>query len=140
MLKKTIKYEDYNGIEREEDFWFGLNKAEIFELQTTTEGGFNERIERAVKSQDMVTIMKLFKDIILKTVGKKSDDGRRFIKSKEISEEFEQSPAYPILFMELATDANAAKEFMQSIVPNLTPEQKREVEKELAKLESGKQE
>lgn len=138
MLKKTIKYEDYNGVEREEDFYFGLNKAEIFELQTTTEGGYNEQIEKAVKAHDMTTIMKLFKDIILRTVGKKSDDGKRFIKSKEISDEFEQSPAYPILFMELATDANAAKEFMSAIIPNLTPEQKAEVEKEMAKLEAGK--
>lgn len=138
MLKKTIKYEDYDGVEREEDFYFNLNKAEIFELQTTTEGGYNERIEKAVKAHDMVTVMKLFKDIILRTVGKKSDDGKRFIKSKEIADEFEQSPAYPILFMELATDANAAKEFMSGIIPNLTPEQKAEVEKEMAKLEAGK--
>lgn len=138
MLKKTIKYEDYNGVEREEDFYFGLNKAELFELQTTTEGGFNEKIERAIKAQDMVSIMKLFKELILKTVGKKTDDGKRFIKSKEIADEFEQSPAYPILFMELATDANAAKEFMESVVPALTPEQKLEVEKEIAKLQEHK--
>lgn len=137
MLKKTIKYEDYNGVEREEDFYFALNKAEIFELQTTTEGGFYERINKAVKAQDMVSVMKLFKDIILKTVGKKSDDGKRFIKSKEISDEFEQSPAYPILFMELATDANAAKDFMTAVIPNLTPEQKAEFDKELAKFEKG---
>lgn len=136
MLKKTIKYEDYNGIEREEDFYFALNKAELFELQTTTEGGYYERIEKASRSQDMVSIMKLFKEIILKTVGKKSDDGKRFMKSKEISEEFEQSPAYPILFMELATDPKSAKEFMESVVPNLTPEQKAEIDKELAKYES----
>lgn len=138
MLKKTIKYEDYNGVEREEDFYFNLNKAEIFELQTTTEGGYAERIEKASKAQDMVAIMKLFKDIICRTVGKKSDDGRHFIKSKEISEEFEQSPAYDILFMELATNPNAAKEFMSAVIPPLTPEQKAEVEKELAKLNSGK--
>ena len=136
MLKKTIKYTDYDGVEREEDFYFALNKAEIFELQTTTEGGLSERIERAVKSQDMVSIMKLFKDIILKTVGKKSDDGKRFMKSKEISEEFEQSPAYPILFMELATNAEEAKKFMESVIPPLTPEQKAEVEKEMKKLEN----
>lgn len=138
MLKKTIKYEDYDGVEREEDFYFNLNKAEIFELQTTTEGGYTERLEKAVKAHDMVTVMKLFKDIILRTIGKKSDDGKRFIKSKEIADEFEQSPAYPILFMELATDANAAKEFMSGIIPSLTPEQKAEVEKEMAKLEAGK--
>lgn len=135
MLKKTIKYEDYNGVEREEDFYFGLNKAEIFELQATTEGGYTERIQRAVKAQDMTAIMTLFKEIILKTIGKKSDDGKRFIKSKEISDEFEQSPAYPILFMELATDVKAAKEFMETVIPPLTPEQKAEVEKEMAKLQ-----
>lgn len=135
MLKKTIKYEDYNGVEREEDFYFGLNKAEIFELQTSTNGGFAEQIQKAIKAQDMPTIMGLFKEIILKTVGIKSDDGRRFIKSKEIAEEFEQSPAYPILFMELATNAESAKEFMEAVIPALTSEQKAEVEKEIAKLE-----
>lgn len=135
MLKKTIKYEDYNGVEREEDFYFGFSKAELFELQTTTDGGFAEKIQKAVKAQDMVAIMTLFKEIILKTVGKKSDDGKRFIKNKEIAEEFEQSPAYSILFMELATNAEEAKKFMEAVIPALTPEQKAEVEKEMAKLE-----
>ena len=136
MLKKTIRYEDYNGEEREEDFYFGLNKAEIFEMQTTVEGGYYAQVEKAVKSKDMVMVMKLFKEIILKTVGKKSDDGKRFIKSKEISEEFEQCPAYSILFMELATDAKAAKEFMESVIPALTAEQKAELEKQVAQLEA----
>lgn len=134
MLKKTIKYEDFNGVTVEEDFYFNLNKAEIFELQTTTKGGFYETLERAVKSQDTVTAMKILKDIILKTVGKKSEDGKRFIKSKEISDEFEQSPAYEILFMELVMNPDMAKEFMEGALPALTPEQKVEVDKQLAKM------
>ena len=103
MLKKTITYTDYNGVERTEDKYFNLSKAEIMEMEMSTAGGFAEMVQGIVKAQDAPAIMKIFKDIILKSYGEKSPDGKRFIKSKELSDEFSQTEAYSDLFMELCT-------------------------------------
>lgn len=117
MLKKTIKYTDYNGVERTEDFYFNLTKAEIMEMEMGTEGGLAEMISKIVAAQDAPSIIKIFKDLVLKAYGEKSPDGRRFIKSEEISAAFSQTEAYSQLFMELATDANKGSEFVNGIVP-----------------------
>ena len=117
MLKKTIKYTDYNGVERSEDFWFNLSKAEIMEMEMSTTGGLAELIQKIVKEQDAPAIIKIFKDLILKTYGEKSPDGKRFIKSDEIALAFSQTEAYSNLFMELATDADAAAKFVNGIIP-----------------------
>ena len=117
MVKKTITYTDYNGTERTEDFYFNLTEAEVAEMELSTAGGLTSLIENVVKTQDTPTIIKIFKDLVLKSYGEKALDGRRFIKSPEISEAFSQTPAYSIIFMELATDADAAAKFVNGIVP-----------------------
>lgn len=117
MLKKTITYSDYNGVERTEDFYFNLTKAEIMELEMSTSGGLSEMIKKIVAAQDAPTIIDIFKKLILKAYGEKSLDGKRFIKSDEISTAFSQTEAYSQLFMTLATDAEAASAFVNGIVP-----------------------
>ena len=117
MLKKTITYEDYNGVTRTEDFYFNFTDAEIMELELGTTGGLAEMIQRIVASQDAPTILKIFKDIILKAYGVKSEDGRRIIKNDAVREDFAQTEAYSKLFMELATDSKAAADFINKIVP-----------------------
>lgn len=117
MLKKTITYNDYNGVERTEDFYFNLSKAEILEMEMGTSGGLAEMIQKIVAAQDAPSIVRVFKDLILKAYGEKSPDGKRFIKSEEISTEFSQTEAYSQLFMELATDAEAGAAFVNGIVP-----------------------
>lgn len=117
MLKRTITYTDYNGVERKEDFYFNLSKAEIMEMELSTTGGLAEMIQKVVAEKDTPAIMKIFKELILKAYGEKSADGKRFIKNKELSDAFEQTEAYSTLFMELATDADAAAKFVNSIVP-----------------------
>ena len=118
MLKKTITYTDYNGSERTEDFYFNLSKAEIMEMEMRTTGGMTEMIQKIVSAQDAPAIINVFKDLVLKAYGEKSPDGKRFIKSEEISMAFSQTEAYSNLFMELATDADAAAKFVNGIVPN----------------------
>lgn len=118
MIKKTYEFEDYNGLKRKEDYYFNLSKAEIMEMELGTAGGLAEMIQRVVNAQDTPSIVKIFKDLILKAYGEKSPDGRRFIKSPELSEAFSQTEAYSMLFMELATDADAAAAFINGIVPS----------------------
>ena len=117
MLKKTFTYTDYNGVERTEDHYFNLNKAEVMEMEMSTKGGLAEMIQRIIAAQDAPAIIKVFKDLIRKAYGVKSADGKRFIKSEETWAEFEQTEAYSMLFMELATDADAASKFINAIVP-----------------------
>lgn len=120
MLKKTIKYTDYNDTERTEDFYFNLSKAEVLEMEMTTTGGLAEHITKIIAAQDNPTIIKLFKDLVLKAYGEKSPDGRQFIKNDNIRTAFSQTEAYSNLFMELATDTNAATAFINGIVPKVT--------------------
>ena len=117
MIKKSITYTDYNGVERTEDFYFNLTKAEVMEMEMSTTGGLAEMIQRIVAAKDQPAIVKIFKDLILKAYGEKSLDGKRFMKSEEIRASFEQTEAYSQLFMELATDADAAAKFVNGIVP-----------------------
>ena len=117
MLKKTITYTDYNNVKRTEDFYFNLSKAEIVEMQISTSGGLVEMINTIVKAQDNAAIVKIFKELILKAYGEKSPDGKRLEKSEAISNAFAQTEAYSDLFMELATDADAAAAFVNGIIP-----------------------
>lgn len=120
MLKKTITYVDYNGNERTEDFYFNLTKAEIMQMQMSTNGGMDELIQRVVATQDAPELIRIFKDLINKSYGVKSLDGKRFIKTDEITGEFTQTEAYSQLFMELATNAESAAEFVNGIIPSNT--------------------
>lgn len=120
MLKKTIEYVDYNGNERKEDFYFNLTQAEAMELELSTSGGLTESVRRIVAAQDGPAIFKIFKELILTAYGEKSPDGKRFIKSPELSQAFVQTEAYSKFFMELATDADAAAAFVNGITPKTT--------------------
>jgi len=117
MLKKLIKYTDYDGRERSENFYFYLSKAELMEMELGVDGGMQQMIQLIIDKQDIPKIMKAFKTIILKAYGEKSPDGRRFIKSEQLSEAFSQTEAYSNLYMELVTDAQAAAAFINGIVP-----------------------
>lgn len=117
MLKKRITYTDYNGEERTEDFYFNLSKAEIIEMEMGVTGGLTELIKKVMATKDVPSVMKIFKDLILKAYGEKSADGKRFVKSEELSREFSQTEAYSILFMELATNADEAAKFVNGIIP-----------------------
>lgn len=117
MLKKDITYVDYNDKERTETFYFNMSKAEVAEMELSTPGGLSKFIENIVSAENQKEIIALFKDFILKSYGEKSPDGKRFIKSEELSTAFSQTEAFSVLFMELATNADAASAFINGVVP-----------------------
>ena len=117
MLKKLIKYTDYNGNERQENFYFNLNKAELMEMETEVTGGMRQLLESIMEKQDIPKIMTAFKTIILKAYGEKSPDGRVFEKSEELSRLFSHTEAYNVLYMELVTDAKKAAQFIEGLMP-----------------------
>lgn len=117
MFKKTITYTDYDGVERTEDFYFHITKSEILKLELSVDGGYAEMLQRMVDKKDAKTIMKYFDEFIKAAYGEKSDDGRHFVKSKELSDAFSHTPAYDQLFMECVTDAEAGAKFITEIFP-----------------------
>lgn len=117
MLKKDITYIDYNGVERTEPFYFNLSKPEIVKMQSSVKGGYDVQLKSLASDINGAVVMEFFEDLIFKSYGVKSDDGRRFEKSDEISIAFMQTPAYEALFEELVTDDRAASNFVNAIMP-----------------------
>lgn len=142
MITKTIKYTDYNGVEREEKYLFNLTKAELMEMELGTTGGLAETIKNIIEAQDVPKIQELFKKLLLKSYGVKSDDGKKFLKIDKdgtpLSNEFSQSAAFSELYMELATDADKATEFVKGIVPADIDTEKANNKEELKKFIESK--
>ena len=135
MLKESRTYVDYNGVERTEDFYFNLTKAELAEMELSSEGGFENLLNKIIKAKDNKKVVETFKSILLKSYGEKSEDGRRFIKSEELSKAFSETPVYSDMFIELATDEKKAAKFIDGIMPKDLKDQLDEAEKKKA-LES----
>lgn len=135
MLKKTVTYEDFNGNQVTEDFYFHLSKAELMEMELSEEGGFANSLKKIVADADGKNIVETFKWIILQSYGEKSDDGRRFIKSDELRKEFEQHVAFSEMFIEFATDAKAAAEFIRGVVPAGLEQDDAAIEKQIAEMQ-----
>ena len=117
MLKREISYEDFNGQQCSEVFYFNMSKPELIELEVGYDGGFGDTMQRIFETKDNKKLVEEFKRIVLMAYGVKSEDGKRFIKSDQLREEFSQTAAYNALFMELATNENAAADFINAVVP-----------------------
>lgn len=139
MLKKTITYTDYDGNERTEDFYFNLTKAELTEMQLSQNGGLEKLLKKIVAEQNSARIVEMFKDIIFRAYGEKSLDGKRFIKKDKdgnlLADAFAETEAYSDLFMELATDADAAAAFINGIIPKDLATQVEEQQKQLEQVQ-----
>lgn len=118
MLKKTVTYTDYNGVERTEAFYFHYNEAEILDMEMSTEGGFAERIQKIIDAKDQVSLMQVIKKFVIDAYGVKSEDGKRFIKNDIVRTEFLESPAYSQIWMELVMDDEIAADFINNVIPS----------------------
>jgi hypothetical protein len=130
MIKKVIKYTDYNDVEREEAFWFNLSKSELSRMAMSQEGDMSEKIRDMVKAKDTKAILQIFEDIILKAYGIKSEDGKRFMKSEDISRSFVESPAYDELYFELIQDGEKMANFISALLPKDLAEEAKKLQAE----------
>ena len=144
MLKKTIKYADFNGVEIEEDFFFNLTKAEIMDMELGAMGGLSEMLSTLIKSQNMPEIIKIFREIIIKSCGEKSIDGKRFVKTdnygRSIGLNFSETVAFSNLYMEIIGDSKLAADFVNGIIPadlEIDEEKQKETMKKLFGTETG---
>jgi hypothetical protein len=119
MLKKRITYTDFDGNETTEDFYFNLTKGEVAEMELSIQGGLSKTLTNIVESNNPKLIIETFKDLILRSYGEKSPDGKRFIKNQELRDSFAATEAYSELFMELLSDADAAGAFINNIIPSI---------------------
>ena len=117
MLKKTVKYKNYFGVEKERTLYFDLTKSELMTMSLSTEGGLENVLENILETEDMPAIIKNFEEILLKSYGEKSEDGERFMKGDDISRKFKESPVYDAIFMELITDEKKAADFINAVFP-----------------------
>lgn len=138
MIKKTITYVDYNDVERTEDFYFNLTKAELMEMELGISGGLSEAIDKVIKAKDTPSLIKVFKELVMKAYGVKTPDGKRFIKNDDVREEFCQTEAYSDIFMELATNDLAAAEFIKGIMPKDVADKVDEVMPKVIQETNGK--
>lgn len=139
MYKRFIKYVDFNEVERNEEFYFNLSEAELLKMELGKAGGYSEMLKRIVATDDRVELTKLFDELIVKSYGEKSGDGKSFLKSDELLAKFKCTAAYSALFTELMTDTNAAIEFVNNIMPKRIREQmdNPDVQKTLAQSVKG---
>lgn len=117
MYTIPVTYTDYNGNKRTENFSFNLNKAEIAKMELSVKGGLAEMIQRIIDAQDQPALISVFEELIHKSYGVKTPDGRGFVKRAEDLESFISTEAYSELFMKLATDSDAAAKFLNGIIP-----------------------
>lgn len=120
MFKKTITYKDFFGDTRTEDFYFNMNKSEVVEWQYSVNGGINRLFEKIVNDGDQSLLVNMIKDLIRRSYGERSIDGKRFEKKRNgqyLFDDFEQTMAYDALFMELIRDEKAAADFINGLMP-----------------------
>ena len=116
MHKETITYNDLNGVQRTEDFYFDLSKPEIVKMQASAKGGYDVQLRSIAADMNGAKIMEFFENFITKSYGEKRDDGRRFMKSEEISRSFMETPAYEVLFEKLVTNDKYAADFVNAVM------------------------
>lgn len=117
MFKHTIKFTDYDDVEREEDYYFNLSKAELMRMEMSQYGGMEALLQKIVKEQDTKRVYNMFEEIVQKAYGVKSDDGKQFIKNEEILNRFVQSEAYSELIMQMLNDPDFANKFIRGCFP-----------------------
>lgn len=117
MITKDVTYIDFNDVERTETFHFNMTEAEISAWELSVDGGMSERVREITAAKDVKQLAVLFADVLDRSYGRKSADGRRFEKSPEILADFKATQAYSDIYMSLATDAEKATEFLNALVP-----------------------
>lgn len=111
MLKQQVTYEDFDGNTQKETLYFNLNRMELIAFQQRYGSDNMEKyINNLIEEKKIQPMYDLLNDFVLTAYGIKSEDGKRFIKSERIREEFQQSLAYEALIEDFHDDSRKVLE------------------------------
>lgn len=117
MIKRDITYVDFEGVERTDTFYFNLSQYELMDLDVNSSGGLIRTLEMLKEEQKPEKMWNMFVTLVNKSVGRKSADGKKFEKSKEILEDLTFSNAYSVLIRTLIENSDYAAAFVNGIMP-----------------------
>lgn len=117
MIKRPISYTNFDGQPKTKEVYFHISLAEMVEMEASVPGGFRANLMKIIEAEDAEAIVNAVKQFILMAYGQKSQDGESFVKTEQGRIDFSQTAAYQSLFMELATDADKAGDFINGIFP-----------------------
>lgn len=118
MYKKTLTYTDFKGQKRTEELCFNMTEVELMKWAAQPSGYTHDQlVDNMLKKGNTEGLMDMLDDLFRRSYGELSLDGKRFVKSPEIQQEFFESNAYPALFLELATNSEEASRFFNEVFP-----------------------
>lgn len=121
MYIKEIKFTNFNDEEITRKYYFNLSKSDITTWNLEKNGGFLGRLERILNTQDGAEMAVFIEELLSKSYGEKSDDGLRFMKKTDsgasLYDQFKETNAYDVLYMELTTNEKAAADFINGVIP-----------------------
>lgn len=117
MYRTDVTYENFDGEQVTETCYFNLTKAEMLQLQLQYPEGYQVYLQRLVDDNNRKAMIDEFKHILSMSYGERSADGRKFVKSEEISNAFMASEAYSELFIKLISEEGYAEKFMSAVMP-----------------------
>lgn len=138
MFVYNSKYTDYNGVERREDYYFNFTESELIDAEYDEGGSLSSILTNIVKTNDQGALIRMFKKLILKSYGEKSIDGKRFIKSEELSTQFSQTEAFNMMYMKCVTDDKFANKFIENIIPKAVTEKAKNDPEAMKQIEAMK--
>ena len=153
MYKQTLTYEDFNGDTVTESHHFNLSKREIKDLFIETPNFVDDFLsafdtkpvidkktnkpvidpetgEVVVELVDRREAAKAIDYIVDLSYGVKTEDGKRFIKSKELLDTFKTTGFYDELMIQLIIDQELATNFFNGIFPKEIQEKAKTLTKE----------
>lgn len=131
MIKKTITFKNMDGVEITEDWYFALDADDVAMLELSSHGQLSERLKSVGESLEEheddreglarangAQIMALFRELIMTSVGKRSEDGRRHIKNADLVDDFKQTGSLANFLIDLVNNPTEAAEFINGIMPS----------------------
>lgn len=131
MIKRTVTYEDFNGVTHTEDLYFNLTKTEMSKIvleeakfdpdgnqDEESMNAFSDRLREIGRSGDGKKIIDMFEWLLKISYGEKSEDGRRFVKNDEVYEDWRYSASYDQFWQDLMlSETGDMVEFINGIIP-----------------------
>lgn len=121
MFKHTVTYVDFNNNPHVEDLYFHMLVPEFADLEFNPmfETSLSDWIKSNMSAGEGRKVHTVFKLLVANSYGRRSEDGSRFNKNAQWTEDFLNSPAWEQFFLWLtdSEDGSHGQAFFNGIVP-----------------------